>query len=70
MGATLAYFRKFCEAVGITQGRQVTRAVVLSYQSYLFHYRKPDGTTGAALAMAAAGPASAAPNWLRLLFSV
>ena len=39
----LAYFRKFCEAVGITQGRQVTRAVVLSYQSYLFHYRKPDG---------------------------
>lgn len=43
----LSYFRKFCEALGgtggITQARQVTRAVVLSYQSYLFHYRKPDG---------------------------
>jgi integrase/recombinase XerD len=40
----LSYFRRFCEAVGVTQGRQVTRAVILSYQSYLFHYRKPDGT--------------------------
>lgn len=39
----LAYFRKFCEAVGVTQARQVTRAVILSYQSYLFHYRKADG---------------------------
>src|SRR5579884_1026756 len=39
----LAYFRKYCEALGITQARQVTRAVILSYQSYLFHYRKPDG---------------------------
>ena len=39
----LAYFRKYCEALGLTQARQVTRAVVLSYQSYLFHYRKPDG---------------------------
>jgi integrase/recombinase XerD len=39
----LATFRKFCEAIGITQARQVTRAVVLSYQSYLFHYRKEGG---------------------------
>ena len=40
----LAYFRKYCEALGLTQARQVTRAVILSYQSYLFHYRKPDAT--------------------------
>ncbi|HUO09008.1 MAG TPA: site-specific tyrosine recombinase XerC [Phycisphaerae bacterium] len=40
----LAYFRRFCEALGITQARQVTRAVVLSYQSHLFHYRKKDNT--------------------------
>jgi integrase/recombinase XerD len=40
----IGYFRKYCEALGITQARQVTRAVVLSYQSYLFHYRKFDGT--------------------------
>ena len=39
----LAYFRKYCEALGLTQARQVTRAVVLSYQSYLFHYKKSDG---------------------------
>jgi integrase/recombinase XerD len=44
----LSYFRKFCEALGgagggLTQARQVTRAVILSYQSYLFHYRKQGG---------------------------
>jgi len=37
---TLRYFRVFCEQIGITQARQVTRAVVLNYQSYLYHYRK------------------------------
>lgn len=36
-------FRLFCEQLGITQARAVTRAVVLNYQSYLFHYRKSDG---------------------------
>jgi len=40
----LAYFRKYCEALGLTQARQVTRAVILSYQSYLFHYKKADGS--------------------------
>jgi integrase/recombinase XerD len=39
----LSYFRKYCEALTLTQARQVTRAVILSYQSYLFHYKKPDG---------------------------
>jgi len=39
----LSYFRKYAEQLGLTQARQVTRAVILSYQSYLFHYRKPDG---------------------------
>ena len=33
-------------ASGASQARQVTRAVVLAYQSYLFHYRKAGGTTG------------------------
>jgi integrase/recombinase XerD len=36
-------FWGFCEALGITQARQVTRSVILNYQSYLFHYRKNDG---------------------------
>jgi integrase/recombinase XerD len=40
----LTWFRRFCEALGITQARQVTRAVILNYQSHLFHYRKGDGT--------------------------
>lgn len=39
----LRYFRQFCEQIGITQARQVTRAVMVNYQSYLFHYRKNDG---------------------------
>ena len=39
----LRYFRVFCEQLGITQARQVTRAVILNYQSYLYHYRKKDG---------------------------
>lgn len=38
----LRYFREFCEQLGITQARQVTRAVVVNYQSWLFHYRKSD----------------------------
>lgn len=37
-------FRKYGEALGITQARQVTRGVILNYQSYLYHYRKEDGT--------------------------
>jgi integrase/recombinase XerD len=40
---SLRYFRVFCEQVAITQARQITRAVILNYQSYLYHYRKPDG---------------------------
>lgn len=43
-GKMLRYFRRFCEQLGLTQARQITRAVVLNYQSYLFHYRKEDGT--------------------------
>lgn len=43
-GKMLRYFRKFCEQLGLTQARQITRAVILNYQSYLFHYRKDDGT--------------------------
>jgi len=39
-GKSLRYFRTFCEEIGITQARQVTRAVVVNYQSYLYHYRK------------------------------
>ena len=39
----LMTFRLFCEQIGITQARAVTRAVVINYQSYLFHYRKSDG---------------------------
>src|ERR1700677_1436203 len=45
-GRQLAAFRRFCERLGLTQARQVTRAVELAYQSYLFHYRKAGGTTG------------------------
>jgi integrase/recombinase XerD len=43
-GKYLRYFRSYCEQLGITQARQVTRAVILNYQSYLFHYRKDDQT--------------------------
>jgi integrase/recombinase XerD len=39
----LRRFRLFCQEVGITQARQVTRAVILNYQSYLYHHRKKDG---------------------------
>jgi len=39
----LRYFRQFCEQINITQARQVTRAVMVNYQSYLFHYRKENG---------------------------
>lgn len=41
----LRYFRVFCEALGLTQARQVTRAVVINYQSYLYHYRKEQSGT-------------------------
>jgi integrase/recombinase XerD len=44
VGKMLRYFRLFGEQVGVTQARQVTRAVVVNYQSYLYHYRKADGT--------------------------
>jgi integrase/recombinase XerD len=43
-GKTLRYFRGYCEQLGLTQARQVTRAVVLNYQGHLYHYRKGDGT--------------------------
>ena len=43
-GKMLRYFRCYCEQLGLTQARQITRAVVLNYQGYLFHYRKQDGT--------------------------
>ena len=39
----LARFRRWCEALGISQARQITRGVVLNYQSHLYHYRKADG---------------------------
>jgi integrase/recombinase XerD len=42
-GKMLRYFRTFCQQIGITQARQVTRAVVVNYQSYLYHYRKENG---------------------------
>lgn len=42
-GKTLRYFRLYCEQIGVTQARQVTRAVMVNYQSYLYHYRKEDG---------------------------
>ena len=45
-GRQLAAFRRFANRLGLSQARQVTRAVVLAYQSYLFHYRKSGGTTG------------------------
>ena len=38
----LRYFRQFCEQIGIVQAKQVTRAVIVNYQSYLYHYRKKD----------------------------
>jgi integrase/recombinase XerD len=39
----LRRFRLFCQELGLTQARQVTRAVILNYQSYLYHHRKKDG---------------------------
>jgi len=39
----LRRFRLFCEQLGVTQARQVTRAVILNYQNYLFQRRKKDG---------------------------
>ena len=42
-GKMLRYFRVYCEQIGVTQARQVTRAVMINYQSYLYHYRKEDG---------------------------
>jgi integrase/recombinase XerD len=38
-GINLGYFRSFSAALDLTQARQVTRAVILNYQSYLYHYR-------------------------------
>jgi integrase/recombinase XerD len=40
----LRYFRVFCEQSSITQARQITRATILNYQNYLYHYKKSDGT--------------------------
>jgi hypothetical protein len=40
---SLRLFRNYCAALDITRARDVTRATILNYQSYLFHYRKPDG---------------------------
>jgi integrase/recombinase XerD len=42
-GKCLRYFRDYCQALGITQARQITRAVMVHYQTYLFHHRKEDG---------------------------
>jgi len=39
----LRRFRLFCEELGVTHARQVTRAVVLNYQTFLYHHRKKDG---------------------------
>ncbi len=49
-GKLLRYFRMFCEQIGVTQARQVTRAVMVNYQSYLYHYRKE--ASGTALTVA------------------
>jgi len=35
--------KRVLEALGISQARQITRGVVLNYQSHLYHYRKADG---------------------------
>lgn len=43
-GKVLRYFRLYGQQLGLTQARQITRAVILNYQAYLFHYRKADGT--------------------------
>lgn len=40
VGKMLRYFRGYCERLGITQAGQVTRAVVIDYQSHLCQYRK------------------------------
>jgi site-specific recombinase XerD len=40
VGKMLRYFRVFCEQDGITQARQVTRTLVLDYQTHLAQYRK------------------------------
>ncbi|MEM9446750.1 MAG: site-specific tyrosine recombinase XerC [Verrucomicrobiota bacterium] len=40
---TLRQFRYYCEELGITQARQVTRETILNYQSHLYHYKKADG---------------------------
>jgi integrase/recombinase XerD len=42
-GKMLRYFRGFAEQIGLTQARQITRAVIIAYQSYLYHYRKKNG---------------------------
>jgi len=39
----LFWFRKYCEQLGLSQAREVTRNVLLNYQSHLYHYRKHDG---------------------------
>jgi integrase/recombinase XerD len=39
-GIMLDYFRQYCQALGLTQARQVTRAHVLNYQAHLYHRRK------------------------------
>jgi integrase/recombinase XerD len=40
----LITFRRFTDQLGITQARQITRAVILNYQAHLYHYRKKDGS--------------------------
>lgn len=39
----IRYFRTYCEELGISRVSQITRSVVLHYQSYLYHYKKDDG---------------------------
>ena len=49
LAKSLRYFRAFCEQIGVTQARQVTRAVVVNYQGYLYHYRKANSGTALAV---------------------
>jgi integrase/recombinase XerD len=42
-GLSLRLFRGYCAALEISRPREVSRATILNYQSYLFHYRKGNG---------------------------
>jgi len=41
--AALDLFIRWCDARGVRQPQEVTRAILTRYQSHLYHYRKADG---------------------------